>query len=126
MKCEAYKKSPPQTIKGVETEETPNPLTHGQVQLTLRRGITTQAEVLETFGAPNITTIDGSGNEVWEYQKHATVEKSSSSGAYGTIIIAGASKTKTGFEQSTRTMTLIIKFDRSRKVVDFRSMSSSF
>jgi len=124
--CAAYKKETPQTIKGVPTEETPNPLTHGQVQLTLRKGITTQAEVLETFGAPNITTIDASGNEVWEYQRNATVGKSTSSGSYGTIIIAGASKTTTGFEQSSRTMTLIIKFDKTKKVVDFRSMASSF
>jgi hypothetical protein len=35
-------------------------LTHGLVQLTLKKDVTTKAEVLETFGAPNITTIDAS------------------------------------------------------------------
>jgi hypothetical protein len=113
-------------FNGVQTKEIPNPLTHGQVQLTLKKGVTTQNEVLETFGAPNIMTIDASGNEVWTYQRHATVEKSKSSGAYGTIVLFGASGSAAGFEQSSRTMTLIIKFDKSKKVIDFRSMSSSF
>jgi hypothetical protein len=52
-------------------------LTHGNVQMSLRVGVTTQAEVLDTFGAPNITTIDGAGREVWTYQRNATVAPSS-------------------------------------------------
>ena len=49
-------------------------LTHGNVQMNLKVGETTQAQVLDVFGAPNITTIDGSGQEVWTYQRAATVE----------------------------------------------------
>ena len=57
----------------VDTSETKNsPFTHGNVQLSIKKGITTQAEVLEKFGAPNIATIDSSGYEVWTYQKYAT------------------------------------------------------
>jgi outer membrane protein assembly factor BamE (lipoprotein component of BamABCDE complex) len=103
-----------------------SPYTHGNVQLTLKKGITTQAEVLESFGSPNITTIDADGNEVWTYQKHATVSKSQESSAYGTVILFGGGEGSSGFEQSSRTMTLIIKFDDSKKVVDFKSMSTSF
>ena len=40
-------------------------LTQGNIQMHLVVGQTTKAEVLETFGAPNITTRDGSGREVW-------------------------------------------------------------
>jgi hypothetical protein len=97
-------------------------LTHGNVQLTLKKGVTTQAEVLEKFGAPNITTIDGEGREVWTYQKHATVGHASE--GYATIVVAGAAAS--GFEQSSRTMTLIIKFDSKKTVSDFNSMYSSF
>jgi hypothetical protein len=103
-----------------------SPYTHGNVQLTLKKGITTQAEVLENFGSPNITTIDSEGNEVWTYQKHATVSKSQESNTYGTVILFGGGSGSSGFEQSSRTMTLIIKFDDSKKVVDFKSMSTSF
>jgi outer membrane protein assembly factor BamE (lipoprotein component of BamABCDE complex) len=119
-------KSPTSSFEGAETQETSNRLTHGQVQLTLKKGVTTQSEVLEVFGAPNITTIDSSGLEVWTYQKHAIVEKSKSSNMYGTIILFGAGSKAAGFEQSARTMTLIIKFDENKKVVDFKSMSTSF
>jgi outer membrane protein assembly factor BamE (lipoprotein component of BamABCDE complex) len=99
-----------------------SPLTHGNVQMNLKVGVTTQTQVLETFGAPNITTIDGQGREVWTYQKHATVTKTSE--GYATIILLGGSTS--GFEQSSRTMTLIIKFGPDKVVQDFNSMSSSF
>lgn len=120
-------RSPTSPFQGnVETQETSNRLTHGQVQLTLKKGITTQNEVLETFGAPNIITTDSTGLEVWTYQKHAVVEKSESSNVYGTIILFGAGSKAMGFENSARTMTLIIKFDENKKVIDFKSMSTSF
>lgn len=110
------------------TESTaPNsPFTHGNVQLTLKKGVTTQAEVLETFGAPNVATVDSAGNEVWTYQKNATVSTSRDSTAYGTVILAGVRTSTSGFEQSSRTMTLILKFDALKKVIDFKSMTTSF
>ena len=100
----------------------PSNLTQGAVQLYLKKGETTQADILEKFGAPNIATIDGQGNEVWTYQRHATVSKSSSS--YGTLILLGGSSS--GFEESSRTMTLIINFNSQKVVTDFKSMYSSF
>lgn len=103
-----------------------SPFTHGNVQLRLEKGVTTQAEVLETFGAPNVATTDSSGNEVWTYQKHATIAKSSEVGGYGTVILLGLRGGTSGFEQSSRTMTLIIKFGPDKKVIDFKSMSTSF
>lgn len=101
-------------------------LTHGNVQLSLRVGETTQTQVLEAFGAPNITSIDASGQEVWTYQRHATVAQSSSSENFWTIVIAGGSKQASGFEQTSRTMTLIIKFNDRKVVSDFRSRTSNF
>lgn len=103
-----------------------NQLTHGNVQLNVRVGETTQVEILEVFGAPNITTIDGEGQEVWTYQRHATVAQASASSNYWTILLLGGSNQASGFEQSSRTMTLIIKFDENNVVSDFRSRASSF
>lgn len=101
-------------------------LTQGNVQMNLQVGSTTKAQVLEVFGAPNITTRDASGAEVWSYQRHATVAQSTSTSGYWTILLAGGGKTAEGFSQSTRTMTLIIKFDSRDVVSDFRSRTSDF
>lgn len=101
-------------------------LTHGNVQLNLKVGETTQTQVLEAFGAPNITSIDGSGQEVWTYQRAATVAQSSSASGSWTILLAGGSREASGFEQTQRTITLIIKFSDRKIVSDFRSRSSEF
>jgi hypothetical protein len=118
--------------------DTPNTLTHGMAQMTLRVGETKQYQVLEAFGAPNITTLDGTGNEVWIYDRFATVSASNSSSfSIGMLIGAGGGnvggggglgfgKSKSEASQSTRSMTLIIKFDGTKTVSDFKSRSSSF
>lgn len=96
------------------------------VQLNLQVGQTSKAEVLEKFGAPNITTRDASGSEVWSYQRHATVSQSSSSANFWTILLVGGGSSAAGFSETSRTMTLIIKFDKRDIVSDFRSRSSDF
>lgn len=101
-------------------------LTQGNVQMNLIVGQTTKAHVLETFGAPNITTRDGSGREVWTYQRAAQVSQSSSRSGYWTIILAGQSSSAAGFESGSRMITLIIKFDGNDVVTDFRSRTSEF
>jgi len=82
--------------------------------------------VLEKFGPPNIAAIDASGSEIWTYQKNATVTRESSKGGYFTIIVLGGQAGSSGFEQSQKTMTLIIKFGADKKVIDFKSMATSF
>jgi outer membrane protein assembly factor BamE (lipoprotein component of BamABCDE complex) len=101
-------------------------LTQGNVQMNLQVGETTKVEVLENFGSPNVTTRDASGQEVWSYQRAAQIAQSTTSEGYWTIIFAGQSKTATGFESSSRMITLIIKFDENDVVTDFRSRESNF
>tara|TARA_B100001057_G_scaffold290015_1_gene290077 strand:- start:516 stop:911 length:396 start_codon:yes stop_codon:yes gene_type:complete len=101
-------------------------LTQGMVQMNLEVGKTTKADVVDTFGAPNITTRDGDGNEVWTYQRQAQVNQSSSSSGFIFVIIAGKSSSASGFESSSRMMTLIIKFDKDDIVTDFKSRESNF
>lgn len=106
-----------------------NNLTAGQVSITLKKDITTQAEVVEVFGAPNLVSQNASGEEIWTYQRHATVAASSANSAYATIILLGVQSRSSGFEQSSRTMTLIIKFKEVNgvKIInDFSSRYSSF
>ncbi len=104
-------------------------LTIGQVQMALKSNETNQAEVLEAFGAPNLVTVNSEGEEVWTYQHNATLANSSSSNILGTIIVLGGTKNISGFEQSSRTMTLIIKFrmiEGVKRVSSFYSRTSSF
>jgi outer membrane protein assembly factor BamE (lipoprotein component of BamABCDE complex) len=101
-------------------------LTQGNVQLNLHVGSTTKAQVLEVFGSPNITTRDGDGQEVWSYQRHATVSQSSANSSYWTIFLTGDSRSAAGFSSTQRTITLIIKFDKNDVVSDFRSRTSDF
>jgi len=101
-------------------------LTQGMVQMNLEVGKTSKAEVIETFGAPNITTRDGDGNEVWTYQRQAQVNQSSSNSGFIFVIIAGKSSSASGFESSSKMMTLIIKFDNEDIVTDFKSRESNF
>jgi hypothetical protein len=108
------------------------------VQMNLRVGTTTQAEVLENFGAPNITSIDGAGREMWVYDRQATVSYDKSSGFSIGMLLGGAGgdvggggglgfgSRKSKSTTSQRSMTLIIKFDQNRLVSDFNSRSSSF
>lgn len=89
-------------------------------------GKTTKAEILERFGAPNITTRDGSGFEVWTYQRAAQVSQSSAQSGYWTVIFGGGGSEKTGFESSSSMITLIIKYNNHDVVVDFNSRTSNF
>lgn len=101
-------------------------LTHGNVQMKIKAGETTQTQILEAFGAPNITSVDASGQEVWTYQRSGSAAQASASSDYWTVILGGASNQAAGFEQTSRMITLIIKFDEKKVVSDFKSRTSNF
>jgi len=107
-------------------DEKNSPFTTGNVQLSLKQGVTTQAEVLEKFGPPNIAAVDSTGNDLWTYQKFATVTQSSGQGGYFWLVIVGGNTGTSGLEQTQKTMTLIIKFDQDKKIKEFKSMSTNF
>lgn len=122
----------------VSAKDEENTLTHGMVQMNLKVGTTTQGQIIETFGGPNITTIDGAGQEMWVYDRHATVSYDKASGfsigllggggggGAGGLGGLGFSNRTSKSTQSSRSMTLIIKFDANKVVSDFQSRSSSF
>ena len=101
-------------------------LTQGNVQLSVQVGVTNKAQILESFGAPNVTTRDSSGKEVWTYQRSAQASQSSSKHGYWTVLFAGQSGSSSGFESTSRMTTLIIKFDNNDIVADFNSRTSNF
>ena len=97
-------------------------LTAGMAKTKITKGQTTQTQILEIFGSPNIITKNKSGNEVWTYDK-VSVEKDDTAG-YLNVVVAGISKS--GSSSSARTFTMMIEFDDNEVVKDYSYRSAAF
>jgi len=97
-------------------------LTAGMAKTKIIKGQTTQTQILEVFGAPNIITKNKSGYEVWTYDK-VSVEKDNTAG-YLSIIVAGIGKQ--GSSSSARTFTLMIEFGDDEVVKEYSYRSAAF
>lgn len=97
-------------------------LTHGRVKQGITRGQTTQAQVVQVFGSPNIVTKNKSGEEVWTYSRQSTRNES---GSRGFFFLFGASG-KAVSEQSMKTFDLIVTFDKNDIVKDYSVVTSQF
>lgn len=95
-------------------EEEGKQLTAGVVQREIREGMS-GGEVIEALGNPNIVTRDENGNEVWTYERYARNVETRSDG-YFVIFLFGSKEQSKG---STRSFTVIIKFDEQKKVKKF-------
>jgi len=120
-------------------------LNQARVSVFLKKGETSQEQVLTQYGTPNIITMDGDGREVWTYQRHAV------SGYYGNANVSGNASINHGsdipigspvivpgggfisaafggggYSESSKTVTLTIKFGRHKVVEDYSSVYSSF
>lgn len=74
----------------------PNKLTHGAVKKYIMKGETTQSEVLELLGGPNIQTVSKSGDEVWTYERIAATETTYGGPDTRAILLGGAAGAGTG------------------------------
>jgi len=96
-------------------------LTPGMAKKYIYPGKTTQTEVLEIFGPPDLVTHKR-GKDVWTYDKIS--QEVSSSGGYITIIFAGAGKERRS--RSSRSIMLIIYFDGNDIVKDYKLSAAKF
>ena len=80
--------------------------------LTLKKGITTQAEVTEVLGDPDTVSADPAGNVIWTYIMDATVLISEDRMSF----VITPSQTRKG--------TLILVFDASKKFIEFKTPPS--
>jgi len=112
-----------------------DPVTFSFAKKYLVKGQTTQADVVQTFGAPNIITRSTSGGENWTYEKVA-MESSGKAGGIGVLgggIIGGAGLlggggSYGGYSEkgSSKTVTLTIYFDDKDVVSDYSVMETHF
>ena len=95
--------------------DTRGSLTAGMVKKSVIRGETTQTEVLEIFGPPDLLTHTA-GAETWTYDK--TTYDFETTSSYFTVVLAGAGKDTA--RSSSRSTMVIIYFDANEVVRDFR------
>ena len=100
-------------------------VTVGNVQREIKIGMS-GADVARALGSPNIVTTDDERREVWIYDKFSTDTTVSANSGYGTLIILGTSSVSGSSSTTQRTLTVIIKFDKEKKVRDFAYHTSRF
>ena len=92
-------------------------LTFGTVKSQIVKGKTTQTEILQLFGAPNLVTKNKSNNEVWSYNRMTTTTK----GGYSSLMDGK----KASVSSSNQSFDLIITFGSDDIVQDYSVVSSS-
>lgn len=116
-------------------------LTVGTVQREIKVGMSS-ADVVGVLGSPNMVTTDSERRENWVYDKISTSRVySSSTGGVSALILGGGlvggalagggvvpsySSSAGASSTSQKTLTIIIKFDKSSQVRDFAYRYSSF
>lgn len=97
-------------------------LTVGMVKTKIIKNKTTQAEILELFGAPNIITRNSSNLEVWNYNRMSFQSVSGTEG--GVIIFWAGSRAMT--TTTTKSFDLIIVFDENDIVTKYSVIATKF
>ena len=133
--------APPQ-----QQAERPGSLSYGTVTSTVKKNETTQLQLLELFGGPNISTTDAHGLETWVYERSASTTDTAGStdarnmnaffGAGGNVggaaigggVAGGASRTndRSRTTNTVRTLTVIVKFNPDKTVRDYSVRQSTF
>jgi outer membrane protein assembly factor BamE (lipoprotein component of BamABCDE complex) len=105
-------------------DDTGDKITVGKVQAEIKKGMS-GAEVIAILGSPNIVTTDEEIRENWVYDKFATEGVYSTSTGGLSILFLGE-RPVGAVSKTQRTLTIVIKFDKNKKVRDFAYHSSSF
>jgi outer membrane protein assembly factor BamE (lipoprotein component of BamABCDE complex) len=97
-------------------------LSVGMVKKVIKKGETTQAEILEWFGSPNLVTKNRSNDEVWNYNRMSFEAKAGADG--GSLILWGGSRAMA--TTTTKSFDLIITFDSNDVVKDYSVIYASY
>lgn len=101
-------------------------LTFGAVKSAIKKGETNQAEILQTFRAPNLVTKNKHNNEVWSYHRMSVQRKSGSSHAGAFFFLGGAEGSRESSRVSSQSFDLIISFDENDIVKDYSVISTNY
>ena len=122
--------------------ERPSPLSYGAITSTVEKGVTTQSDLIELFGGPNIATKDSDGTETWVYERTssettATNQATTHTEAQRLDVFFGLGFVRKGagvkqssgrrtVSHSIRSLTVIIKFNPDNTVKDYSARASYF
>jgi hypothetical protein len=117
-------------------------LSYGLVTSQVRKGVTTQLELVQLFGSPNISTFDSAGIESWVYERTVTqtevqnnarsVQAAANLGVFfgsgqaGGGASGGQSSSTGTVTSSVRSITVIVKFAPNKTVSDYSVRASYF
>ena len=117
-------------------------LSYGLVTSQVRKGVTTQLELVQLFGSPNISTFDSAGIESWVYERTVTqtevqnnarsVQAAANLGVFfgsgqaGGGASGGQSSSTGSVTSSVRSITVIVKFGPNKTVSDYSVRASYF
>jgi hypothetical protein len=117
-------------------------LSYGLVTSQVRKGVTTQLELVQLFGSPNISTFDSAGVESWVYERTVTqtevqskAKSAQAAANLGVFFGSGSGSGGVAGEQSSsggtattsvRSITVIVKFAPNKTVADYSVRASYF
>jgi hypothetical protein len=129
----AMKAEPPAQASG---------LSYGMVTSQVQKNKTTQLELIQLFGGPDISSTDADGAEVWIYERKVSQTNSQAqskemaaalnlnvffgSGNAGAGGSAGKSASQSSTTSSMRSLTVIVKFNADKTVKDYSVRSSNY
>lgn len=126
--------------------ERPSSLSYGTVTLIVKKNQTTQMELLNLFGGPNISSTDADGSEVWVYERTTSTTDTAGAqdsknleaffgagGSIGPAVVGGgvsggtrSSNDARRTSSSVRTLTVVVKFNADKTVKDCQTRASYF
>ena len=132
----------PQRDQPLQAAALPNSLSYGGVTSQVQKSRTTQLELVQMFGGPSISTIDGEGTEVWVYERSVSeTERRTRSEGWQSAAnlgvffpgagVAGGGSTGTASDASStatsfRSLTVIVKFNPDKTVREYSVRASQF
>ena len=97
-----------------------------QAQMVLAEGVTTQQQVQQSFGLPDYVSRDQQDNEVWTYQRHATISAQQANRRGFTVILYTQNSFSNQASQSQTSEQLMITFDVNKTVIGYEVSASLF
>lgn len=101
-------------------------LTVGIIKTRVIEKQTTQTEILQLFGSPNLITTSSQGEEVWTYSKSSFKASSSSRNTVFGAVFVAESESLAISDASTTNLDLIIVFNKNGIVDRYNLISASF
>lgn len=92
------------------------------IKKTVVKGKTTQADIVQYLGSPNIVTKNPKGNEVWTYTRQPY--NPDSGGFGGGVVLYGGDKVASSSKSTN--FDIVFTFDRNDVVDDYSIVSSQF